>query len=95
MVAVHGCYGMRMCLHLLLEQLVDAAIWQLAAPPSEPFNLQVAFPGGEQALSLVPGIWIGLMAGLSVAAVLLTSRFLRETALPARRKRSGGNRLGA
>ena len=27
----------------------------------------------------VPGIWIGLMAGLTVAAVLLTTRFLRAT----------------
>ena len=33
----------------------------------------------------VPGIWIGLMAGLTVAAVLLTTRFLRATAVPVRR----------
>jgi MATE family multidrug resistance protein len=32
----------------------------------------------------VPGIWMGLMAGLTVAAVLLTTRFLRATALPLR-----------
>ena len=30
----------------------------------------------------VPGIWMGLMAGLTAAAVLLTTRFLRATALP-------------
>ena len=29
----------------------------------------------------VPGIWMGLMAGLTVAAVLLTARFLRATAV--------------
>ena len=29
----------------------------------------------------VPGIWMGLMAGLTVAAVLLTTRFFRATAL--------------
>jgi MATE family multidrug resistance protein len=33
----------------------------------------------------VPGIWMGLMAGLTVAAVLLTARFLRATARPLRR----------
>ncbi|MBW4023687.1 MAG: MATE family efflux transporter [Proteobacteria bacterium] len=33
----------------------------------------------------VPGIWIGLMAGLTVAAILLTTRFLCRTALPAGR----------
>jgi MATE family multidrug resistance protein len=32
----------------------------------------------------VSGIWMGLMAGLTVAAVLLTTRFLRATALPLR-----------
>jgi MATE family multidrug resistance protein len=32
----------------------------------------------------VPGIWMGLMAGLTVAAVLLTARFLRATAPPLR-----------
>jgi MATE family multidrug resistance protein len=29
----------------------------------------------------VPGIWMGLMAGLTLAAVLLTTRFLRATAI--------------
>jgi MATE family multidrug resistance protein len=33
----------------------------------------------------VPGIWMGLMAGLTVAAVLLTARFLRATSLSLRR----------
>jgi MATE family multidrug resistance protein len=33
----------------------------------------------------VPGIWIGLMAGLTLAAVLLITRFLRATAIPVRR----------
>ncbi len=40
-----------------------------------PVGLTLAFPAGMAA----PGMWIGLLSGLSVAACLLTMRFLRRT----------------
>lgn len=53
--------------------LAMLAYWLLGVP----LAAWLAF-GGHYG---VRGIWIGLMAGLTVAAVLLTTRFLRATAL--------------
>jgi MATE family multidrug resistance protein len=57
--------------------LAILAYWLLGVP----LGAWLAFGWGLG----VPGIWIGLMAGLTVAAVLLSTRFLRATALPVRR----------
>jgi len=56
--------------------LAMLAYWLLGVP----LGAWLAFGRGLG----VPGIWIGLMAGLTVAAVLLTTRFLRATALAPR-----------
>ncbi len=58
-VAVHGRNGVRVCPNALLEQLVDPAVWQLSARSGEAIKLETQLLGGEQALSLVVGIWIG------------------------------------
>ena len=57
--AVHGRDGVRVRPHPLLEQLVDPAVRQLPARSGEPFELEVQFLGGEQALPPVLGIRIG------------------------------------
>jgi MATE family multidrug resistance protein len=57
--------------------LAILAYWLLGVP----LGAWLAFGWGLG----VRGIWIGLMCGLVVAAVLLTTRFLRATALPVRR----------
>src|SRR5712664_3550593 len=44
---------------MLLEQLMDATVWQLSARSGEAMKLEVQLLGGEQALSRVLGIWIG------------------------------------
>jgi MATE family multidrug resistance protein len=54
--------------------LAMLAYWLLGVP----LGAWLAFGRGLG----VPGIWMGLMAGLTVAAVLLTTRFLRATARP-------------
>jgi MATE family multidrug resistance protein len=59
--------------------LAMLAYWLLGVP----LGAWLAFGRGLG----VPGIWMGLMAGLTVAAVLLTTRFLRATALSVRPRR--------
>ena len=56
--------------------LAMLAYWLLGVP----LGAWLAFGRGLG----VPGIWMGLMAGLTVAAVLLTGRFLRASAVPVR-----------
>jgi MATE family multidrug resistance protein len=56
--------------------LAMLAYWLLGVP----LGAWLAFSWGLG----VPGIWMGLMAGLTVAAVLLTTRFLQATARPFR-----------
>jgi MATE family, multidrug efflux pump len=46
-----------------------------------PVGYWLAFHAGYRA----PGMWIGLIAGLTAAAVLLTARFVRMSAQAARR----------
>ena len=58
-VAVHGRDRVRVRLNLLLEQLMEPAVRQLPARPGEPFELEAQFPGRQQALPPVLGIWTG------------------------------------
>ena len=71
-VAMGGLRGLQDTrVPMLLAML---AYWLLGVP----LGAWLAFGRGLG----VPGIWLGLMAGLTLAAVLLTSRFLRATARP-------------
>ena len=58
-VAVHGRDGVRVFRCPLLEQLVEPAVRQLPARSGEPFELEVEFIGGQQALPPMLGIRIG------------------------------------
>ena len=51
--------GVGMSLHLLLEQLVNPAVRQVPPRSGEPFELEVDFLGGQQALPTMLGIQIG------------------------------------
>ncbi len=71
--------GMQVAANGALRGLKDArvpvaitllAYWGIGLP----IGLALAFPGGMAAR----GMWVGLLAGLSVAAVLLSLRFLRQ-----------------
>ena len=57
--AIDGRDGFGMSLHLLLEQLVNPAIRQTTPRSSQPFELEVDFLGGQQALPTMLGIQIG------------------------------------
>ena len=51
--------GVGMSLHLLLEQLVNPAVRQTTPRSSQPFELEVDFLGGQQALPTMLSIQIG------------------------------------
>ena len=54
-----GRDGFGMSLHLLLEQLVNPAVRQAPPRSSQPFELEVDFLGGQQALPTMLSIQIG------------------------------------
>ena len=57
--AVNGSDSVRVCLHALLEQLMEPAVRQLPATTTELFELEAEFSSGQEALPIVLGIRIG------------------------------------
>ena len=57
--ATHGRDGVWAGPSSLLEQLVDATVWQLSAPSSKTMQLEMQLLGGEQTCLRVLGVGIG------------------------------------